>query len=128
MLPLVDKEPITGLITKGRRGKASKSRTLATWATKEIRKLKNASWYVTYDADYLPFLTVFTFTFYMVVRSTLSPIFRFYLWGKPEYLENTTDLMHVTDKLLSHNFFFFWVHLTMSGIQTHNFSGDMQIA
>jgi len=46
MLPLVDKEPITGLITKGRRGKASKSRTLATWATKEIRKLKNASWYV----------------------------------------------------------------------------------
>jgi hypothetical protein len=29
MLPLVDKEPITGLITKGRRGKASKSRTLA---------------------------------------------------------------------------------------------------
>ncbi|XP_071148249.1 importin subunit beta-1-like isoform X2 [Mytilus edulis] len=44
MLPLVDKEPITGLISKGRRGKASKSRTLATWATKEIRKLKNASW------------------------------------------------------------------------------------
>ncbi|VDI39445.1 importin subunit beta-1 [Mytilus galloprovincialis] len=43
MLPLVDKEPITGLISKGRRGKASKSRTLATWATKEIRKLKNAS-------------------------------------------------------------------------------------
>ena len=57
MLPLVDKEPITGLITKGRRGKASKSRTLATWATKEIRKLKNASWYVTYDADSLPSLT-----------------------------------------------------------------------
>jgi importin subunit beta-1 len=44
MLPLVDKEPITGLITKGRRGKASKSRTLATWATKEIRKLKAISW------------------------------------------------------------------------------------
>jgi ribosomal protein L35 len=39
------------------RGKASKSRTLATWATKEIRKLKNASWYVTYDADSLPSLT-----------------------------------------------------------------------
>lgn len=43
MLQLVDKEPITSLLTKGRRGKASKSRTLATWATKEIRKLKNAS-------------------------------------------------------------------------------------
>lgn len=44
MLPLVDKEPIQGLLTKGRRSKATKAKTLATWATKEIRKLKNASW------------------------------------------------------------------------------------
>lgn len=43
MLPLVDKEPIQGLLTKGRRSKATKAKTLATWATKEIRKLKNAS-------------------------------------------------------------------------------------
>lgn len=39
----IDREPIQGLLTKGRRSKASKSKTLATWATKEIRKLKNAS-------------------------------------------------------------------------------------
>ena len=43
ILPLVDKEPITGLLTKGRRSKANKCKTLAHWATKEIRKLKNAA-------------------------------------------------------------------------------------
>lgn len=43
IIPLVDKEPITGLLTKGRRSKATKCKTLATWATKEIRKLKNAA-------------------------------------------------------------------------------------
>lgn len=43
ILPLVDKEPITGLLTKGRRSKAQKCKTLATWATKEIRKMKNAA-------------------------------------------------------------------------------------
>ncbi|XP_052813839.1 importin subunit beta-1-like isoform X2 [Mya arenaria] len=42
ILPLVDKEPITSLLTKGRRSKVSKCKTLSTWATKEIRKLKNA--------------------------------------------------------------------------------------
>lgn len=43
MLPLVDKEPITTLLTQGRRSKANKCKTLATWATKEIRKLRNAA-------------------------------------------------------------------------------------
>lgn len=43
ILPLVDKEPVNGLLTKGRRSKASKCKTLAHWATKEIRKLKNAA-------------------------------------------------------------------------------------
>ncbi|XP_033729110.1 importin subunit beta-1-like isoform X1 [Pecten maximus] len=43
ILQLVDKEPITALLTKGRRSKATKAKTLATWATKEIRKLKNAA-------------------------------------------------------------------------------------
>ncbi|KAL3854848.1 hypothetical protein ACJMK2_014087 [Sinanodonta woodiana] len=43
ILPFVDKEPISSLLTKGRRSKSNKSKTLATWATKEIRKLKNAS-------------------------------------------------------------------------------------
>ena len=32
-------------------------------------------------------------------------------------VEKTTDMSHVTDKLA--------VHLAMSGIQIHNFSGDM---
>jgi len=42
ILPLVDKETINNLLTKGRRSKVNKCKTLATWATKEIRKLKNA--------------------------------------------------------------------------------------
>jgi len=43
MLPLVDKESITGLTSKGRRSKTTKVKTLATWATREIRKLKMAA-------------------------------------------------------------------------------------
>lgn len=43
ILPLVEKENITTLMTKGRRSKTTKTKTLATWATREIRKLKNAS-------------------------------------------------------------------------------------
>ncbi|XP_035206787.1 importin subunit beta-1-like isoform X1 [Stegodyphus dumicola] len=45
MLPLLDNEIINDLLTKGRRSKTSKTKTLATWATKEIRRLKSAaSW------------------------------------------------------------------------------------
>lgn len=43
MVPYVDKESIQALLTKGRRSKVTKAKTLATWASKEIRKLKNAS-------------------------------------------------------------------------------------
>ena len=43
ILPLVDKESISNLLTQGRRSKTTKTKTLATWATKEIRKLKNVS-------------------------------------------------------------------------------------
>jgi importin subunit beta-1 len=40
---LLDVEPIAELLTQGRRSKTSKTKTLSTWATKEIRKLKNAT-------------------------------------------------------------------------------------
>ncbi|XP_042897818.1 importin subunit beta-1 isoform X1 [Parasteatoda tepidariorum] len=43
MLRDVDNEVISELLTKGRRSKTSKTKTLATWASKEIRKLKNAA-------------------------------------------------------------------------------------
>ncbi|XP_014663042.1 PREDICTED: importin subunit beta-1-like [Priapulus caudatus] len=41
MVPLVDKESIAALLTTGRRSKTNKTKTLAMWATKEIRKLKS---------------------------------------------------------------------------------------
>ena len=42
MLPLLDIEPVNEMLTQGRRSKANKTKTLSQWATKEIRKLKNA--------------------------------------------------------------------------------------
>jgi hypothetical protein len=50
----------------------------------------------------------------------LSTIFQLYLvwWRKPEYLEKTTDRSQVTDKL-DHMMLY-----RLSGIQTHNVSGD----
>jgi len=43
IVQLLDVEPITDLLTAGRRSKTTKTKTLSTWATKEIRKLKNAT-------------------------------------------------------------------------------------
>merc|ERR1719348_1765264 len=43
IVTLLDVEPIFDLLTAGRRSKTSKTKTLSTWATKEIRKLKNAT-------------------------------------------------------------------------------------
>ena len=48
--------------------------------------------------------------------STIFQLYRgcqFYWENKPEYQEKTTDLPQVTAK-----------HITMSGVRTHNFSGD----
>ena len=39
IVTLLDVEPISDLLTAGRRSKTSKTKTLSTWATKEIRYL-----------------------------------------------------------------------------------------
>ena len=40
MLPLVENEPIQHMILKGKRSKNTKTRTLAVWALKEVKKLR----------------------------------------------------------------------------------------
>ena len=62
----------------------------------------------------------------------LSKIFQLFLgsqlywWMEPEYLEKTTDLPQVTDKL--HYIMLYRVHHSMSGIETHNFSISISYA
>ncbi|XP_022919169.1 importin subunit beta isoform X2 [Onthophagus taurus] len=41
MLELLDNDVINEMLTKGRRSRTTRTKTLSTWATKELRKLKN---------------------------------------------------------------------------------------
>ena len=47
---------------------------------------------------------------------------QFYWWKKQEYQWKTTDLSQVTDKF--DHIILFREHLDMSGIRTHNVSGN----
>jgi hypothetical protein len=60
------------------------------------------------------------------ILTQLSTIFQLHRGRSVLLVEETTDLLQVTDKL--YHIILYRVHLAISRIRTHNFSGDRYIA